>query len=293
MAADRVLATAALRSSLSVALIAAALPAGAGSLPVHGLWVWNSTQVLQAPQGAPALRDFCQSAGINEVYVSVSRDYSALEELRLTQLIALLHQIDIRVDALIYSVDGDEVGAPRTALLDRVQSILNFDHHHPAQHFDGIHLAIEPQRRPEYESATNNQFLPALVVTYRAVRARTDRAALSLGADIPSKVLAADVDERRALLSAVPRLTLLMDAGTIQRGAATPGQRLEQLRRRSRRYLQMAYRGVDEPHAAGMLIALRAQDHEAQLPPLLAALDDANRSDPHYLGWARSYDAAP
>lgn len=285
--------TAVLRAALSAALVAAALPAGAAALPVHGLWVWNSSQALQAPQGATALRDFCQSAGINEVYVSVSRDYSALEELRLTQLIALLHQVDVRVDALIYSVDGDEVGAPRTGLLDHVQSILNFDHHHPAQRFDGIHLAIEPQRRPEYQSATNIQFLPALVVTYRAVRARTDRAALSLDADIPSKVLTADVDERRALLSAVPRLTLLMDAGAGARGAATPVQRLDEVRQGSRRYLHMAYRGVDEPHAAGMLIALRAQDREPELPRLLAALDEANRSDPHYLGWARSYDVAP
>ncbi len=38
---------------------------------VRGLWVWKSPTVLEAPRGAEGLRDFCQSEGINEVYVSV------------------------------------------------------------------------------------------------------------------------------------------------------------------------------------------------------------------------------
>jgi hypothetical protein len=52
---------------------AAALAAMAGENTLtHGLWVWKTPSVLQTPRAAESLRDFCRSAGINEVYVSVS-----------------------------------------------------------------------------------------------------------------------------------------------------------------------------------------------------------------------------
>jgi hypothetical protein len=53
-----------LRATLSAATI--------GAAPVHGLWVWKSAAVLEAPQGAQTLGRFCQSADITEVYVSVA-----------------------------------------------------------------------------------------------------------------------------------------------------------------------------------------------------------------------------
>jgi hypothetical protein len=37
---------------------------------VHGLWAWKSPTILEASRGADKLRDFCESAGINEAYVS-------------------------------------------------------------------------------------------------------------------------------------------------------------------------------------------------------------------------------
>jgi hypothetical protein len=44
-----------------------------------------------------------------------------------------------------------------------------------------------------------------------------------------------------------------------------------------------------------MAIALRTADYGKLLPQMLQALDDANTTNPHYLGWARhSYnDVAP
>ena len=43
-----------------------------------------------------------------------------------------------------------------------------------------------------------------------------------------------------------------------------------------------------------MAIALRTPDYLELLPEMLKKLDDANRSNPHYLGWARhSYNDHP
>ena len=53
-------------------LFASAATAGDAPAFVHGLWVWKSPTVLGEPHAAEALRDFCKSEGINEVYVSVS-----------------------------------------------------------------------------------------------------------------------------------------------------------------------------------------------------------------------------
>ncbi|MGA8707299.1 MAG: hypothetical protein WB646_09965 [Steroidobacteraceae bacterium] len=144
-------------------LLCAPAAASAAAPPVHALWVWNSAAVLQAPQGAEALRDFCRGADINEVYVSVSANYGALEALQLAQLIGLLHEANVTVQALLFSTTADEPGAPRTRLLDHVQAILQFNHDHAVQTFDGIQLDVEPQQRPENKGADKLGFLPGLI----------------------------------------------------------------------------------------------------------------------------------
>ena len=79
---------------------------------VHGLWVWKSAAVLSAPGAAEALLDSCKLQNTNEVYVSISERSEPSEEQQLVQLISLLHQSDIRVEALISSIDADEPGKP-------------------------------------------------------------------------------------------------------------------------------------------------------------------------------------
>ncbi|HXP10837.1 MAG TPA: hypothetical protein VN828_20200, partial [Acidobacteriaceae bacterium] len=39
---------------------------------VHGLWVWKTPIILDLPARGEALRDFCRSQQINEVYLSFS-----------------------------------------------------------------------------------------------------------------------------------------------------------------------------------------------------------------------------
>jgi hypothetical protein len=278
-------------TSILCALLALALvlPAAAAdrSAPVHGLWVWKSSSVLQGPSAVQALDEFCRSSAINEIYISVPSQYSALEGLHLAQLITQLHASGVRVEALLSSTNADEPGAPRTKLLDHVQSILQFNRQHPAQRFDGVHLDIEPQQRPENKGPGNLEFLPGLVQAYRAVRVLTDRAGLTLNADIQNKLLKGDLEQRRLLLSSVPRLTLML----YELGAADDGtsvaEKKDKLLQSSANFLKLAYQDLPGPDLARMAVALRTPDYGALLPQMLAALDAANAGNPHYLGWAR------
>ena len=39
---------------------------------VHGIWVWKTPTLLDLPSRGEALRDFCRSHQVNEVYLSFS-----------------------------------------------------------------------------------------------------------------------------------------------------------------------------------------------------------------------------
>jgi hypothetical protein len=55
----------------------------------------------------------------------------------------------------------------------------------------------------------------------------------------------------------------------------------------SQKFLDMAYNGLGEGNLAKMAIALRTPDYGELLPQMLKKLGEANRANPHYLGWAR------
>jgi hypothetical protein len=272
--------------AMAAALVATSA-AAAGAAPIHGLWVWKSPTVLQASQGAQVLNEFCRSTGITEVYVSVPAHPDAVQEKRLAGLIALLHGSAVRVEALISSVNADEEGGPRNKLLDHVQWVVQFNRKHAAQRFDGIHLDIEPQQRPENKGAGNLAFLPGLTAAYRDVRLLTDHADMTLNADIQNKLLKGDLEERRAILSSVPRVTLMLYELSSPDDGATVMEKVEKIRQSSARFLDMAYQGLASQGLAHMSIALRTPDYGPLLPQMLASLDAANATNPHYLGWAR------
>ena len=203
-----------------VLLAAVSAPARAAVAPpfVHGMWIWNSASVLDTPGGAEALRDFCKSEDINEVYLSVPERLPGGQATDLSRLIGLLHRANIRVEALLSSVDADESGAPRDKLVRRAQNVVHFNEEHAATPFEGIHLDIEPQQRPENKGAGNLQFLPGLVDAWRSVRALAESARMTVNADISNKLLKGDSDQRHRLLSAVPRVTLMMYELQLPRG---------------------------------------------------------------------------
>jgi len=273
--------------TFSVATLNADAETGAPSGLVHGLWVWKSATVLEAPRGAEALRDFCRAEGINEVYVSYSATTSPSEETALSHLIGLLHGGKIRAEALLSSADADEPGKHREKLLDKVRQVERFNQAHPSDRFDGIHLDVEPQQRPENKGPGNLQFLPGLADAFRAVRALAEPAGLTVNADIQNKLLKGDAGQRKMLLSAVPRVTLMMYELASPDDRKSTDQKAEDVERNSKKYLDMAYDGLSGGNLAKMAIALRTPDYQGLLPQMLKKLDASNSLNPHYLGWAR------
>ena len=194
-----------------------ATAAGRDKAPVHGLWVWKGPSVAEAPRGAEKLRDFCRSQSINEVYISASEHGDTSGLARFSHLIDLLHQSQIGVQALLSSENADQAGKNREKLLDHVRAVVQFNQEHPRTRFDGIHLDVEPQQRPENKGPGNLRFLPGLVDAYRAVRAIAEPAGLTVNADIQNKLLKGSLDERRMLLSSLPQLTLALRTQQSQR----------------------------------------------------------------------------
>jgi len=264
-----------------------ALAAAQQSVPMHGLWVWKGPTVLDTAQSADSLRDFCRREGINEVYVSVSERGQMMTESSMARVIDVLHRGNIRVEALFSSENADEGGDHLEKLLERAQMILQFNQKHPRERFDGLHLDIEPQQRPENKGPGNLRFLPGLVEAYRAVRGVAEPAGLTVNADIQNKLLKGSLEQRRMLLSALPRLTLMMYELSSPNDGDSVQKKSEKVKASSERFLDMAYEGLGDSHLAKMAIALRTPDYNELLPTMLEALDEANRENPRYLGWAR------
>jgi hypothetical protein len=264
-----------LSNNLSAILLGAlAFVAAAEDAPIHGMWVWKSASVLAAPGAAEALRDFCRSQGVNEVYLAVPADGAAA----LAYPIALLHRAHIRVEALLSSTNANERGKHRQKLLNHVRAIVEFNRGH-TERFDGIHLDIEPQQGPESKRAGNLAFLPGLVQTYREVRALAEPAQLAVNADIPNKVLKGSLAERRMLLTSLPRFTLML----YELSSADEAK----LFAASHKFLDMAYEGLEGDNAGRMAVGLRTPDYGERLAAMLRMVEEANGANSHYLGWAR------
>ena len=268
----------------------ASLQASAQTTPSHGLWVWKTSTVLTAPGSAEALRKFCRSHEISEVYISFSAPGGAqgraAEDALLANSIRELHKSSIRVEALLSSTDADQPGKSREKLLNHIRDVIQFDQHHPKSAFDGIHLDIEPQQRPENKGPGNLSFLPGLVETYRAARILTAQAGLTINADIQIKLLKGDLSQRRSLLTSLPRLTLMLYELSSPADGATPQQQQEKLLNKSKETIEAAYDGITGSNLAGLAIGLRTPDYEQRMPQMLQAVDSALRNNPHYLGWA-------
>ena len=271
---------------------AVSAPARAQDARIHGLWVWKGPSTLTTAEDADKLKDFCQTQGVNEVYISVSSRGEMMPEARIAQTIAVLHVSHIRVEALLSSEDADEPGKHREKLLSKVREILEFNRNHAKTRFDGIHLDIEPQQRPENKGPGNLRFLPGLVEAFRAVNSLATPARLPVNADIQNKLLKGSLDQRRMLLTALPLLTLMLYELSSPGDGENQQQQMEKLRSASAKFLDMAYEGLDDPKQAGsnlakMVIGLRTPDYADQLPNMLHLLDEANGANPHYAGWAR------
>jgi hypothetical protein len=253
----------------------------------RGLWVWKGPTVVATEVGTRVLRDFCVAQSINEVYISVSAQGDPEANAHLARAVAELHRAHIRVEALLSSEEADEPGKHRDKLLDHVREIVAFNAQHPTARFDGVHLDIEPQQRPENKGPGNLRFVPGLVDAYRAVLAIAQPANLTVNADIQNKLLKGDRAEREMLLTALPHFTLML----YEVSSPTDGESLEQQKQKivdaSEKFIVMAYDGLTGAHLATLTIGLRIPDYGEHLPEMLQTVDAANRANPHYAGWAR------
>ena len=275
-----------IRAAMSFAalLLTAFLAAAA---PVQGMWVWKSPDVFQVPRAAEKLTDFCKAEGINEVYLSISARSFESEEPALAHAIGVLHHSNIRVEALLSSTEADEPGKHRDSVVQHAEEIVQFNRKHPDVSFDGIHLDIEPQQRPENKGPGNLRFLPGLADAFRAVGAVARPAGMTVNADIQNKLLKGTLAERRMLLTAVPRVTLMMYELSSPGDGDRAEQKAKKVEQSSRNFLAMAYEGLSGSGVASMSIALRTPDYGDLLPQMLEKLDDANGGNARYLGWAR------
>lgn len=274
-----------------IANFAATLAAQEVATPAHGVWVWKTNSLLASAGGATALRDFCRAQAINEVYLSFSHpagaDSSRSEgDRQVAELITLLHRSSIRVEALLSSTDADQPGKHREKLLDHTREVIQFNREHSKSRFDGIHLDLEPQQRPENKGPGNLGFLPNLVDAYTAVRTLAEGAGMTTNADIQNKLLKGDPAQRRMLLSSLPRLTLMLYELSSPEDGESNEAKTEKLSQASQKFMDMAYQGLVDSHLARLSIGLRMPDYGTSLPGMLKTLDNTLNGAPHYLGWA-------
>jgi hypothetical protein len=254
---------------------------------VHGVWVWRTPILLDLPARGEALRDFCRSNQINEVYLSfTSQNTAEPEQQEIGKLIELLHKSHIRVEALLSSADADEPGKHRDKLMGHVNEVVTFNREHSHQRFDGIHLDIEPQQRQENKGPGNLGFFPNLLDTYHAVLAVAVQNQMTVNADIPNKFLKADAAQRQALMSSLPRLTLMLyELSSPGDGQSTAAQ-ADKLRQASTKFMDAAYQGLNGNNLGKLAIGLRTADYQQQLPDMLKVVQDTLAGNPHFLGSA-------
>ncbi|HTZ56677.1 MAG TPA: hypothetical protein VMB49_01205 [Acidobacteriaceae bacterium] len=265
-----------------------ACPAANAQEPsVHGLWVWKTPIILDLPSRGEALRDFCRSNHINEVYLSyTTQNGGSAEQQEIAKLIGLLHHDHIRVEALLSSADADEPGKHRDKLMAHVNEVLSYNEAHRREKFDGVHLDIEPWQRQENKGSGNLAFLPALLDTYRAVRTLAEQNQMTVNADIPTKLLKGDSSQRRQLMSSLPRFTLMLYELSSPSDGKSTAEQAAKLRQAGSNFMEMAYQGLGGANLARLAIGLRYPDYQQQLPAMLKTVQDAFSGNPHYLGWA-------
>jgi hypothetical protein len=64
-------------------------------------------------------------------------------------------------------------------------------------------------------------------------------------------------------------------------------EKKQKLQAASQKFLTMAYADLPDPNLAKMVIGLRTPDYGELLPRMLGTLDETNRENPRYGGWAR------
>jgi len=124
------------------------------------------------------------------------------------------------------------------------------------------------------EASEESQLAPLIALLHRS-NIRVEALLSSVGADEAGEY----------------RETLLRYVREYERSSPGDGESVEQkaekVKKASQKYLDLAYDRLSDGNLARMAIALRSPDYGELLPQMLKKIDDSNRANPHYLGWAR------
>ncbi len=179
----------------------------------RGLWVWNTTELLDASH-APQLDAFfafCAAQSIREIFLSVEFQKPAAGDAAGSNLanpdgyrafVQRAHAAGMKVEALAGTPEwaAKEHHAEALAVID---SISAFNHANPeAQRFDGIHFDVEPYSLvgyadPGYRSQLLGEFLE--MVEKCRDRARSE-AGIAFRCDVPAWFYTNDPLARQELL---------------------------------------------------------------------------------------------
>ncbi|MFM1885364.1 MAG: hypothetical protein RL026_521 [Pseudomonadota bacterium] len=182
----------------AVAQAAPASPAGMQAGP-RAIWVWeaDSFSMLDSPEAAAAALSFAQERRIHTLYLYADafggRNPLVEDPALYRRLLRRLHAAGLRVEALLGSayLRTQEYVLPekRGAALAMVKRVLDFNAAgaDPSEHFDAVHLDIEPHALPRWRTERNAlmaQFLD-MAAAITALRDASGQADLPIGAAIP------------------------------------------------------------------------------------------------------------
>jgi hypothetical protein len=169
------------------------------------------------------------------------------------------------------------------SMFSLIDDVIAYDRRSAAA-FAAIHLDIEPHTVRANHGVDVNAYLPMYVDTLRHARERAGGGRLPVSADVPRKFFLASEETRLALVSAVPRLFLMLYELP---GRAGPSEDAgDEIARTSTVALRAAYSEVGAGTKSEMIIGLSVADYGRRLAPMLGALDRANGGSARYAGWA-------
>jgi hypothetical protein len=145
------------------------------------MWVWETEKIAASDRETTDLAEFCRAQGITDIYLQIPEAGPA----RLRHVVAKLHAVGVRVDAL----DGD----PRLALeshhaevLAAIGRIVSYNESAPSsERYDGIRYDNEPYLLPGFAGVRKPSVLRDYVRLLEKAHALSKAAGLSFGVDIP------------------------------------------------------------------------------------------------------------
>src|SRR6201999_1760225 len=121
-------------------------------------------------------------------------------------------------------------------------------------------------QRAENKGPGSLGFLSNLLDTYHAVLTAAELNQMTVNADIPIKFLKAEASQRQALMSSLPRFTLMLYELSSPGDGQSTAVQADKLRQAGTKAMDAAYQGLSGTNLAKLATGLRTADYQQQLP---------------------------